>query len=446
MEQTKNTSQIPEKKRHAIRICGLQGRPFRLNGLLFSKTQIGIPEGSTQSCKDRYKHTFRRKSGVLASICLFLLAGSGCGILESAATVRKPAETQNPVSSALSATESSASQNSDSTTAIYDVIYEALNRSEESITFFNAPEDAVIEAYTQLVYEHPEFYWADYGYSGTTTTLGSQTQLKLEPKMVESRAEIIHKRQQLDEAVESILSGVPAGTDFEKALYVHDYLVLNTEYDIAVYRQLQDSENQSLLHDATNAYGCLVNHSAICDGYAKAFQLLMNRLGIEAGRVSGTAGGGAHAWNFLVLDGEPYYVDVTWDDPVSSEEVGTQTGRVSHAYFCITTDALLEDHEIGEENSFVPSCTALQYEYFRYTGTYLDTYSRSGVEDLIAHHNVNNSVEIEFGSQTELQAAVAALFDNLEIFNIPYVRETCSTVRHAVSNSRGILTIMLGDG
>lgn len=57
------------------------------------------------------------------------------------------------------------------------------------------------------------------------------------------------------------------------------------------------------------------------NGYAKAYMLIMNELGIECGLVTGiaknsTGSSGGHAWNYINLDGDYYMVDVTWDDPV----------------------------------------------------------------------------------------------------------------------------------
>ena len=329
----------------------------------------------------------------------------------------------------------------------YDLIFEALGSNKETITLYDTSEDEVTKTYEQVVYDHPEFFWADYGYSWTVTSGAGPTKIELKPKLAESMDTITRKRQQLDAAVEDVLSIVPAtATDYEKALYVHDYLVLNTDYDSATYERMQASPDQSLMDDAGTAYGCLVNHLAVCDGYAKAFHLLMNRLGIETGRVSGIADGGSHAWNYLALDGDYYYIDVTWDDPVAVDGSTVQTDIVSHEYFCITTDTLLLDHIITDNDFFVPTCTAVAYEYFRYHGLFLESYSLTGVEDLIVNKSVNNSVQIEFGSQSELRKAITQLFDNQEIFEIPYVRENYTTVWRSVGNSGRVLTITLGEG
>lgn len=402
-----------------------------------------------------------RKTMICFLVGLFLLSMlSGCGAVESSNLRAEPNVPETPsisIPDAVSPTQSeneqsasdSAAQSAEGTEqkSTYDLIFDALDHNEEAITLYDVSEDEVTQTYEQIVYEHPEFFWADYGYSWTVTSGAGPTKIELKPKLAESMDTIARKRRQMDAAVEEVLSGVPAtATDYVKALYVHDYLVLNTEYDSATYVRMQASPDQSLIDDAGTAYGCLVNHLAVCDGYAKAFHLLMNRLGIEAGRVSGIADGGSHAWNYLALDGDYYYIDVTWDDPVAVDGSTVQTDIVSHEYFCITTDTLLLDHIITDNDFFVPTCTAVAYEYFRYHGLFLESYSLTGVEDLIVNKSVNNSVQIEFGSQSELRKAITQLFDNQEIFEIPYVRENYTTVWRSVGNSGRVLTITLSEG
>jgi transglutaminase-like putative cysteine protease len=66
------------------------------------------------------------------------------------------------------------------------------------------------------------------------------------------------------------------------------------------------------------AYGILVAGTAVCTGYAHAFQLLAQASGLEPVVVTGTASSGfttgGHAWNQVLVDGQWLVVDATWDD------------------------------------------------------------------------------------------------------------------------------------
>lgn len=125
----------------------------------------------------------------------------------------------------------------------------------------------------------------------------------------------------------------PDMTDLEKEKALHDYLVLNTKYDEINFI------NNTVPKESYTAYGALINGVAVCEGYATALDKLLKLVGIESKVITGTAGGGAHAWNMAKIDGNWYYVDATWDDPVPD-----RSGEVSHAYFNLSEQEIRKDH------------------------------------------------------------------------------------------------------
>lgn len=89
------------------------------------------------------------------------------------------------------------------------------------------------------------------------------------------------------------------GTDAQRARQAYDYLCDVTKY--AVY-----AEDRQVF----SAYGALVNNYAVCEGYTKAYKLMMDALGIECEIVRSST----HAWNVIKCDNEWYAVDVTNGD------------------------------------------------------------------------------------------------------------------------------------
>ncbi len=139
--------------------------------------------------------------------------------------------------------------------------------------------------------------------------------------------------------VKEILSGIKSyWTDEQKLFYLHDYIVLNAEYD---YEQL-NYQNKPI---SQSAYGNLVLHTSVCDGYARAFYDLANRAGVETYDVLGPTMN--HAWNLVKLDGKFYYVDCTWDDAFHMENV------VQHSNFLVSQDRLAIDHN-GTDWQLIP--------------------------------------------------------------------------------------------
>ena len=168
----------------------------------------------------------------------------------------------------------------------------------------------------------------------------------------------------LEEVIDSFLSECPGGSEYNRALWVHDRLVNETRYDTDVHYVVQSIEETHFDH-AYTSYGALVMHRAVCAGYARAFQLILERMGIECGYVSGTAVNSAgdneqHAWNYVKLDGEYYLCDVTWDDPVSADN--SDINRLSHEYFCLSTEDMGRDHFPDEDQS-VPDCPKTRSPY-----------------------------------------------------------------------------------
>ena len=58
--------------------------------------------------------------------------------------------------------------------------------------------------------------------------------------------------------------------------------------------------------------GPLLSNAAICGGFSYAFQYLLQRAGIEAIFLTGDTNIGYHAWNYVKIDNEWYFVDSTW--------------------------------------------------------------------------------------------------------------------------------------
>ncbi|WP_156009540.1 transglutaminase domain-containing protein [Streptococcus ruminantium] len=126
------------------------------------------------------------------------------------------------------------------------------------------------------------------------------------PSSAESRG--ILQEEEAHREAEKIVKNFEGLSDVEKAKAAHDWLVNNVDY-----------VEREALKDQT-AYSALIEKKTVCAGYAKAFKLLMDKMGIlthtQFGTIVGArAGSENHLWNVINLGGEWYHVDATWDDP-----------------------------------------------------------------------------------------------------------------------------------
>lgn len=105
----------------------------------------------------------------------------------------------------------------------------------------------------------------------------------------------------------------------------HDYIVNNTKYD---------SSNTSGKTDisSSTAYGVLFDGIGICSGYADAMSLFLEKMNVKNYRISSDT----HVWNLVYLEGSWLHLDLTWDDPITSDG----SDMLSHKYFLIDTNTL----------------------------------------------------------------------------------------------------------
>ncbi len=233
---------------------------------------------------------------------------------------------------------------------IYNAICEGINayQTEISLTLPSILSDGekLFEIFTKCYNDNPRWFWISGNMEWSTSTLGDRTTAVLNPEIIGNIEDASAMEAQLMDFASEIANGAAAfETQYEQALYVHDTIVSICDYDMATYEAYEATGELEKGYTYTS-YGCLINRSAVCEGYARAFQLIMQLLGIECRYVSGTASHNgtveSHAWNYVVIDGTPCYVDVTWDDPVGD----VPDDYISHDYFCISEEELLMDHTI----------------------------------------------------------------------------------------------------
>ncbi len=147
-------------------------------------------------------------------------------------------------------------------------------------------------------------------------------------------------------------------SDYEKVKSFHDYLVIHVDYD---YDNLA---SDTLPDSAFTAEGALLLHSAVCEGYAKAFSYLCQKAGLEEQLIYGTADDGTgvqtHAWNQVKVDDEWYNIDVTWDDPLMNGKVITDGSNITYEYFLVPDDPFYTTHT-PESPAPLQTCTSDRY-------------------------------------------------------------------------------------
>ena len=275
--------------------------------------------------------------------------------------------------------------------------------------------DNIDKIFQCVLNDHPELFYVD-GYSYVKYMKNSKEGVK---EIIDFSGtynvdyeEAVLRRQEIEAAAAEILSEIsPEASDYEKIKYVYDTVAVKTDYD------LDAADNQ-------NIYSVFVNHRSVCQGYAKATQYLLNRLGVECTLVLGSVyTGDRHAWNLVKADGSYYYVDTTWGDAFYQMEDGDSERtydmpEINYDYLNVTTSELLRTHKIDNIVP-VPECVATEANYYVREGSYFSFYDREQMKEVFDRAAASGRADVTVKCADEIcyQEILSALVDEREIFD-----------------------------
>ena len=233
--------------------------------------------------------------------------------------------------------------------------------------------DELHDVFNIFLNDYPEYFWLTGGYNYTTVS-GKLTSIKPGYKSW-TKNQLIAMKQELDSKVNELTFDLANKSQYDKSVILHDRLAACVEY-------------VSTANDQT-AYGALVEGRAVCAGYAKAYQLLLHKVGIPGWYVRGsskTVNSGQtvnHAWNLVSIDGKWYYTDVTWDD---------QGETTYHAYLNLPFATIEEDHTAIDFNQYLPVSNSYEANYFYRNGLIMNSFSEDAVASLLKNNEFETSI------------------------------------------------------
>lgn len=285
----------------------------------------------------------------------------------------------------------------------YKEIAQGVKENVEEIYVHAADADRTNSIFQYVLKDFPEIFWCD-GTTKSTSYEGEESYTVLKPLYIYDKNEKEQKKKEIESAVESCLNGIEAqSSDYSKILYVYEYIVKTVDYDS------EAADNQ-------NIYSVFVNKKSVCAGYSKSAQYLLERLGVFCTYVTGTTSGGqSHAWNLVKCEGDYYYVDTTWGDPVfqGSEGEKIDPNYISYDYMCCNEEELMKTHT-PDTDVKLPKCMKMDYNYYNINGMYYTSYS--GEEALKAMNSIisnkGNPVVFKYANSQLYEQAHNDLFEN----------------------------------
>ena len=249
---------------------------------------------------------------------------------------------------------------------LYKRIVETINSSNNIVDVSNLSvySDDVTYAFQKVLADYPQFFYISrscllvYNSKGKTVkalvlsytdgTVTDQFDKQMNLTRKADRQVINSKISQLKSAVENVVSKISSETaDVIKEKIIHDHIAKTVEYDHDSAANI-DSYGAVIPH-AFDLYGAAVERLAVCEGYSKWFQYLCYNVGINATQVFGTANGGNHMWNSVLIEDDWYFVDLTWNDA---------NNMVIYSHFNLTFTQITKHHTVDSSVVAIPSCTS----------------------------------------------------------------------------------------
>lgn len=302
----------------------------------------------------------------------------------------------------------------DNEKSVYDEVLDAINNFTPEMSALTASvTDIQIQKIVDYIQrDHPEIFWFQHG---ATFYFDKSTHVvnKLELKYCMTQEEAKSRKEKIDVATKSFLTAVnDFMSDYEVTLRIYENIIKLVDYDtIGLEYQKKTEMSADTPDDLRSIYGVFVNKKAVCAGYAKAFQYLLNMCGLECIYVTSES----HAWNIVKLEGEYYHIDVTWGDGSDTKKGKNQIDSVNYDCFCITTKELSELESHASESSFpIPECTATKCNYHRRQGLYFEKYDFNRVRNILCESAKRNKFDIsfKFADKKVFEEAKKHLIDN----------------------------------
>ncbi len=176
--------------------------------------------------------------------------------------------------------------------------YTRLKKTEIKVAYIGEQEIVTINTNGCVYYSLADYIVACAGSMSGTSTTDGVTCYKFKAVLDETVEEIELGKQQA-KAVADSLSGKSV---YEQIKGAYEWLCNNVSYDHSYFGR--------------GIHSAMIERTCVCEGYAEAFQAIMDSLNIPCYIVTGYVNG-PHAWNAVQYENKWYYVDATWGDQVT---------------------------------------------------------------------------------------------------------------------------------
>lgn len=317
---------------------------------------------------------------------------------------------------------------------LYAEILNVLETLSKDVIVSTRDPEELKKVFSCVMLDHPEIFYVT-GYSITKYTRGDTIEeIAFTGKYTMERTEAEEFKVRVRDEADQCIAMAPEGGEYEKVKYIYEWLINRCDYVVGA------ENNQNIL-------SVFVTNKTVCQGYAKAAQYLLNRMGMFCILCEGEAmGSEAHVWNIVRVDGEYYYMDVTWGDASytmnNRSEYSLAPPEINYEYMLVPYSEIAGTHMI-QETVALPVCNSMRDNYYVREGLYFDEVSSAKLEKVFdkGYDNGWSYVPIKCDSSIVYQEMERYLIDREHIFDFLRTKK----VDYMKVDERNYFLFYLGD-
>ncbi len=262
----------------------------------------------------------------------------------------------------------------------YDIMLEAIKTHAESVDVAGFTFEEKCRIVKMIAYDHPEIFWYN-----NISGLGDKVIFHYGATAEECAA----LQVRIDEAAAKYLEGIDDSmTAYDVALNLQIKMINSVDYD-TVQLNIEAAEGgtpEDKIDYIRTICGVFIDHEAVCAGYARAMQYLLQKCGIESAYAAGIAHcsdgtSGPHAWNIVKMDGDYYYIDTTWDDSSNTIQ-SVKNYDLGFSYFGLTTEEMQRSRDFSRCPIQMPVLTATRANYYTHNNLVLTSFDVNRIKEI----------------------------------------------------------------
>ena len=317
----------------------------------------------------------------------------------------------------------------------YDYMYDSAMKMDKALFYVGecTAQDVAV-AFHALTYDCPYLIWLPSSYGVSEQEIGTFVRFSdpdgkydynMSPDQRDSGLDSLYNEVNLF-ITQNLLSDM---TDYEIELAVHDWLCNQITYNKEAADSVKTDEEKNYAY-AWTPYGSIVMDSAVCAGYARSLQMVLNYVGIECSTLRVKSKGEMHMVCIANVDDKWVYVDPTWND---KEACGLM---YTHDYFNLTYDEIKSTHDIfepweevvekGEKlnsnfNVYLPQSDSKELNYYKLQGLQINSeaeFKQKIVSEFVkAIQRGETSLEFQLTYCLSTNELIDQLLDKYDIIN-----------------------------